>query len=184
MSTGLALEPTTATQRLEQSRALLRQAMQGKSKSRPANGEPPSAPEWLAKLQAIPVVSVLAEAVGSWWTQHPLRVAGQLATETALAVVQPLARRNPLGLALGALAVGALLAWTRPWRWVLKPALFAGLWSQLLSKGIANLPLKSWLAAMGGAASQRPVARASSTQNPGGGPGSGTPAHGATSARP
>ncbi len=166
MSADLHLAQTTATQRLEHSRALLRQAMQGRSKNHPASGVPLSAPQWLDKLKSIPVVTVLVEAIGSWWTQHPLRVAGQLAAETALAVVQPLARRNPLGLALGALAVGALLAWTRPWRWVLKPALFAGLSSQLLSRGIANLPLKSWLAAMGAATSQKPPAQATATPSP------------------
>ena len=159
MSAGLALAETTATERLENSRALLRQAMQGKTKSHPATGTRPSAPEWVAHLKSIPVVTVLVEAITSWWMQHPLRVASQLAVETTRAVVQPLARRNPVGLALGALALGALVAWTRPWRWVLKPALFAGLSSQLLSRGIANLPLKSWLAALGAATSQRPPAQ-------------------------
>jgi hypothetical protein len=163
VSTALALAESTATERLESSRALLRQAMQGRSKNNPAAGTPASAPEWLTQLKAIPMVSVLVEAVGSWWMQHPLRVASQLAAETTLAVVQPLARRNPLGLVLGALALGALVAWTRPWRWVLKPALFAGLWSQLLSKGIAHLPLKSWLAALGAVTSQRPPAQAPAT---------------------
>lgn len=159
MSTTLALSETTATERLENSRALLRQAMQGKAKSNLSTGTRPSAPEWVAHLKSIPVVTVLVEAVSSWWMQHPLRVASQLAAETTMAVVQPLARRNPLGLALGALAMGALLVWIRPWRWVLKRALFAGLSSQLLSRGIANLPLKSWLAALGAATSQRPPAQ-------------------------
>lgn len=156
MSAGLALVPTTATERLEHSRALLRQALQGRSKNTASGGTQPTAPAWVAHLKSIPVVTVLVEAVSSWWMQHPLRVASQLAAETTMAVVQPLARRNPLGLALGALALGALLAWTRPWRWVLKPALFAGLSSQLLSRGIAHLPLKSWLAALAEATSQRP----------------------------
>jgi hypothetical protein len=159
VNAGLALAETTATERLENSRALLRQAMQGKTKSHPDTGTRPLAPEWVAHLKSIPVVTVLVEAITSWWMQHPLRVASQLAAETTRAVVQPLARRNPVGLALGALALGALVAWTRPWRWVLKPALFAGLSSQLLSRGIANLPLKSWLAALGAATSQKPPAQ-------------------------
>ncbi|BDT66617.1 hypothetical protein os1_07800 [Comamonadaceae bacterium OS-1] len=159
MSAALDLAETTATERLENSRALLRQAMQGKTKKTSSGGTRRPAPAWLADLKSIPVITVLVEAVSSWWMQHPLRVASQLAAETTLAVVQPLARRNPLGLALGALALGALLAWTRPWRWVLKPALFAGLTSQLLSRGIANLPLKSWLAALGAATSQPPPAQ-------------------------
>ncbi len=95
------------------------------------------------------MLTVLVEAVSSWWMQHPLHVASTLVVDTTRAVVQPLARRNPMGLVVGALLVGGLLAWSRPWRWVLKPALFAGLWSQLLSKGIAHVPLESWLAALG-----------------------------------
>nr|WP_315187458.1 hypothetical protein [uncultured Albidiferax sp.] len=179
MSAGLVLAETTATERLENSRALLRQAMQSRSKSHSATEPRPSAPEWLTKLKAIPVVTVLAEAVSGWWMQHPLRVASQLAAETARAVVQPLARRNPLGLAVGALALGALVAWTRPWRWVLKPALFAGLSSQLLSRGIANLPLKSWLSAVGAATSPAPAA----THNPEGGSSSEPPADAASASR-
>ena len=93
--------------------------------------------------------------------QHPLRVASQLAVETTSALVQPLAKRNPLGLVLGALVVGGILVWARPWRWLLKPALFAGLWSQLLSKGIAHLPLESWLAALVSVPRQKPSAHAS-----------------------
>ena len=147
MSTPLAAPASTATERLEQSRARLRQALRG----RPSGTESPPqpTPAWRVYLQSIPVLTVLVEAVSSWWMQHPLRVASTLVVDTTRAVVQPLARRNPMGLVVGALLVGGLLAWSRPWRWVLKPALFAGLWSQLLSKGIAHVPLESWLAALG-----------------------------------
>nr|WP_315429471.1 hypothetical protein [uncultured Albidiferax sp.] len=96
-------------------------------------------------LRSIPLANVLFEAIGSWWTQHPLRIACILAADTTKAIVQPMARRNPLGVALGALLLGGLLVWGRPWRWILKPALFAGLSTQLLSKGIAHLPLQSWM---------------------------------------
>lgn len=147
MNTALATASPSAVERLEQSRAVLRQALRGTP--RPTGGARKPVAAWRAHLQSIPVATVLVEAVSSWWKQHPLRVASTLVVDTTRAVVQPLARRNPMGLVAGALLVGGLLAWSRPWRWVLKPALFAGLWSQLLSKGIAHVPLESWLAALG-----------------------------------
>lgn len=156
MSTDIALPTTPATERLVQSRALLRQALQAKPGNRTTSGARKPPPKWLDDLKSIPLVTVLLEALGSWWMQHPLRVASQMAVETTSAIVQPLAKRNPLGLVVGALVVGGILAWGRPWRWILKPALFAGLWSQLLSKGIAHLPLESWLAALVSVPKKRP----------------------------
>jgi hypothetical protein len=152
MSTTLTTT-ATATERLEKSRTLMRQALRGTHSRTDTPHKPP--PAWRAHLQSIPVLTVLVEAVSSWWMQHPLRVASNLVANTTRAVVQPLALRNPMGLVLGALLVGGLLAWSRPWRWVLKPALFAGLWSQLLSKGIAHVPLESWLAALGSLIGQK-----------------------------
>ncbi|WP_367849329.1 hypothetical protein [Rhodoferax sp. WC2427] len=166
MSAGAMLATTSATERLENSRALLRQALQGKAKSRPASGASDPAPEWLAGLKSIPLVTVLVEAVSSWWMQHPLRIASLVAVDTARVVVQPLARSNPLGLVAGALVLGAVVAWARPWRWVLKPAMLAGLWPQLLSKGIAHLPMESWLDALASVARQRPAAQTSATPPP------------------
>ena len=148
MSTKLEVPTTTATKRLVQSRAMLRQAMLSPPVSRTSPGVRRWTPEWLEKLKSIPLVTVLTETLASWWMQHPLRVASLLGAETASALVQPLARRNPLGLALASLAVGGLLVWGRPWRWIVKPALFAGIWPQLLSKVMAHLPLASWLAAL------------------------------------
>lgn len=144
----MAVPTSTATERLVQSRALLREAMQKTPSKQTSPGARNPLSGWLNSLKSIPVVTVLAEALGSWWTAHPLRVASHMAVDTTRALVLPLARRHPLGLALGALALGGLVVWARPWRWILKPALFAGLWSQLLSKGIAHLPLESWLAAL------------------------------------
>lgn len=101
-------------------------------------------------------MTVLVEAISSWWQRHPLRVVTLIAKNTTRVAVQPLARRNPLGLAIGALALGAFVVWARPWRWILKPAIFAGLLPQLLSKGIAHLPLESWLAAISSGAWKMP----------------------------
>ncbi|WP_394787258.1 hypothetical protein [Rhodoferax sp.] len=151
MSALLPSAENAAIDRLVLSRALLRQALEGNRPSRRNEAErfvDGESPAWLENLKSIPVVNVLAEAISGWWMQHPLRIASLLATDTAKAVVLPMAQRNPMGLALAALLIGGMVVWSRPWRWLLKPALFAGLWSQLLSKGIAHLPIHSWMATL------------------------------------
>ena len=77
--------------------------------------------------------------------RHPLRLATRVGADAANAVIQPMAQRNPLGLILGAAALGAVVAWTRPWRWVLKPALLAGFLPQVISKVITHAPATSWV---------------------------------------
>ncbi len=133
----------TASDRLALSRERLRQAMRDSSEplaeaSNQRAGE--SAAAWLDSLKSIPGAS---EAVSSWWTQHPLRIATMVAAGAAKAVVQPMAKRDPLGVVLGALLLGGLLAWSRPWRWLLKPALFAALLPQLFYKVLADVPVQS-----------------------------------------
>jgi hypothetical protein len=136
-------------ERLALSRERLRLAMRGRSASRagasPADG---SASSLLANLKTIPGTGLLIEAVAQWWAQHPLRLASMVAAEAAGAVVRPMARRNPLGLMLGALLVGGLLAWSRPWRWLLTPALLAGLVPQVFSRLMALVPPQSWMAVL------------------------------------
>jgi len=103
---------------------------------------------WLDGLKSIPAANVVIEAVCSWWAQHPWRIGSVLASETVKAVVQPMAQRHPLGLVAGALLLGGVLAWTRPWRLILTPALLAGLLPQLLSKAVAQIPAQSWMAVL------------------------------------
>ena len=71
-----------------------------------------------------------------------------VAADSTKGVLQPMAQKNPLGLVFGALVLGGLLAWSRPWRWLIKPALFAGLLPQLVSKALAHVPSRSWLAVL------------------------------------
>ncbi len=139
----------TASDQLASSRERLRQAMRNTSaapggSSTQRAGRPAMA--WLDGLKAIPGASVVIEAVSSWWAQHPLRIAGLVAVGGATGVLQPLAQRHPLGLVLGALLAGGLFAWSRPWRWILTPALFAGLLPQLFSRALAHVPPGSWMA--------------------------------------
>jgi hypothetical protein len=53
-------------------------------------------------------------------------------------LLRPTARRHPLGLVAGAVLVGGLLAWSRPWRWDFRPVLFNGLCQQLVRDAVAQ----------------------------------------------
>lgn len=135
--TNAALSPV---ERLVLTRERLRLALQG------ADDKPPStdAPgvSWLGSLADIPGAGALIAAATRWWAQHRLRLVGKAISDTAKAVVQPLAQRHPLALVLGALLLGGLLAWSRPWRWFLTPALFAGLLPRLLATLLEPQPPK------------------------------------------
>lgn len=77
-----------------------------------------------------------------------MRLATLVATDAAKTLVRPLAQRNPLGLVLGALVVGGVLAWVKPWRGIIKPALFAGLLPQIISRAMAQVPVESWMSVL------------------------------------
>lgn len=111
---------------------------------------------------------MVADALRDWWSQHPWRVAGTVAADAVKAGLQPVAQRHPIALVLGAVVVGGLIVWARPWRGILRPALLAGLLPQLMSKAMEHLPVESWLAVLSSLAKQPaakpPSAPASSPQ--------------------
>ena len=122
---------------------------------------------WLENVKSIPGAAALLGAVRSWWTQHPLHLAGSVVVDGVKAAAQPIARRHPIVLMLGALLVGALLARSRPWRWLLEPALIAALLPQLLPKAMTRGPSFSWLSVLTSLASQQPaVAPKAATPGP------------------
>lgn len=88
------------------------------------------------------------DAVKDWWAAHPLHVAGVVAADAAKTLIGPVAQRHPIALVAGALLLGGVLVWAKPWRGILKPALLAGLLPQLLSKAMAVVPVESWLAVL------------------------------------
>lgn len=133
----------TACERLVLSRERLRLALQQGASggaARPGPGadtrQGPSA--WLQNLAALPGAGIVIDAVRAWWAKHPLRLAGQVGAEAVRSVLQPVARNHPLALVLGALLLGGVLAWTRPWRWILRPAWFTGLWPELFLQTLAH----------------------------------------------
>jgi hypothetical protein len=141
---------TTAVQRVALSRERLRQAMQTTSAPSGASapgGSTTASANLFDALKSIPGAGIFLDAVNTWWAQHPLHTAGLVATGAAKAIVQPMAQKNPFGLMIAMVLLGAMVAWKKPWRWLLTPALFAGLLPQLVSKFVTHMPLEAWLAA-------------------------------------
>lgn len=148
-------ELTIMADRLAESRGRLRQAMEiiAKPPQRASSGGSSSlfgatGTAWLDSLKSVPGINIIVDAVNSWWMRHPLRLASGVASDAASAALRPLAQKNPVALVLGALVFGAFVAWTRPWRWIARPALLAGLFPQVLSKVIAHAPVSSWMSVL------------------------------------
>ena len=148
--------------RLELSRARLRLAMTPP----PAPARSQTAHSWLDRLTAWPILDDVAASLRQWWSAHPLRPVGLVAGEAAGAVMRPVALRHPYALVLGAAAVGGALAWARPWRWLLRSTLFAGLVPQLASRVASSLPLESWMSTVGAMMSAPPKRRAAPAAPP------------------
>lgn len=118
----------SASHRLAQSRRRLHQAV-----TMSASHEKP--------LTAPGLATGLAKgAIHEWWAHHPLRLVSDVTIDAARAVVQPVAQRHPVVLVVGAAAVGALLVWSQPWRWLLTPALLAGLLPKVISHALNSTP--------------------------------------------
>lgn len=139
--------PSTALARLALSRELLRKSLC----ERPAGDGTAGLAGLFSGAKSMPGAALLFELSKTWWRQQPLAGAVKVS-------LLPLARRHPLALVCGAAALGGLLVWARPWRWV-KPALLAGLAQQLLSKALSGASLEACLAAFG-AMTQAPPAPA------------------------
>ena len=131
-----------ALQRLAISRERMRAHLHEASSPDRGEGEGKSHPV-LDALMSIPGAGIVVEAVRGWWSQHPLHLATLVAADATRTLVRPFARRNPFVLVAGAVAVGGLIFWLKPWRGFLRPALLAGLLPQLVSQSATGVKARS-----------------------------------------
>lgn len=147
---GKPADVPEALQRLIHSRNELRMAMLPAPPSATAAPHTGSGVAHLAeqltdKVRSLPGANVIVDAIRLWWAKHPLNLVGRVGAEAARRYTAPVAERNPVGLLLGAVAAGALLALLRPWRWLLRPALFAGLIPAIAFRALKEVPAASLL---------------------------------------
>ncbi len=81
----------------------------------------------LRQLKGQPGAHLLLRSVKQMWEKNPWHVLGQSAVEAAGIVLTPVAKRSPVALVAGAFAIGAAVYFARPWRFVTKNSLLAGL---------------------------------------------------------
>ena len=102
-------------------------------------------PGWMDALRSDPAARVVIEALTLWWTRQPWHRSAALVGDSIRRLLMPAAQRNPLGLVLGACALGATLMLVKPWRWISVPALAAGLLPALIAKLAVLVQPLSWL---------------------------------------
>ena len=138
---------TSASERLADSRQRLRIALlQSVSGNRVSDMLPSgSSPQWVEQLKGMPVIGSAVRSLDAWWAQTPLNAASTTVFYSANTVARPIAARHPFYVVMVAALAGAVLARSRPWRWILKPALFAGLAMRLSSNLVTRVPLQSWI---------------------------------------
>jgi len=145
------LKPLSPVERLAQSRERLRQYMlrgdgrhEARRRTAAARAEGSLASR-LDRLRAMPVVGVIIDAISAWWSNHPLRPAATLAEGVVRDAVAPLTRKHPIVVLAAAFFAGAAVVWFKPWRFFGKSALFAGLFSQIVSRAVTQVPWESVL---------------------------------------
>lgn len=162
----------TPVERLELSRARMRVFLERRKPEAGAGGafSPGNIGRkmsaWAGEMRGNPLLGAVVDAVHNWWSTHPLHAVGQMAGDAVEDLAVPWIRRYPLAVAGGALALGAIAARFRPWRWLGRPALFAGLTSQIAAQLMTHAPLEFLLDTFTKFAKPRPASAGPSTQAP------------------
>jgi hypothetical protein len=100
----------------------------------------------LATLTALPLLGPLIDSAMTWWAEHPLHAVVDLFSRPNPSADEPLTQRHPWAMLLGAAAVGALLMWTRPWRFaLLRRAVYAGLLPQMVTTLLSRVSTEGLL---------------------------------------
>lgn len=161
--------PAAAKMRLELSRQKLSAAMQ------PAPEPPPSVSArtrssrvepFMQKLHEVPWFAEVLSSVQAWWQQHPLRPISRVAGEASQAVITPIAKRSPWSFVAVSAVVGAGLAYSRPWRWIFRSAIFAGLLPQIAKRVVRRIPVESLVSMASTLMSKRAASPMRSVQTP------------------
>ena len=144
---GTVSATTNASERLEDSRQRLRIALLQSTNGKRVTDTMSrgSSALWVEQLKSMPVIGSAVRSLDTWWAQTPLNAATATVFYSANTVAKPIASRHPFYVVMVAAVAGAVLARTRPWRWILKPALFAGLAVRLSSNLVTRVPLQSWI---------------------------------------
>lgn len=148
-----------ALERLALSREHLREAMTPRKAADPdASGFVGAlAGRAAEKIREIPIGSALLDIIQAWWIRHPLHRYGAVALDMTRQFARPAAQRNPLGLVLGAVIAGALLAVLRPWRLLLRPAFLLGFVPAIVARVLREVPLESIIDKAMNPAARRPT---------------------------
>lgn len=136
-----------ALQRMQDSRNCIRGALTSSpvGQSNAAAHPPSKVGDLMVTLRAIPATRVLMDAIGSWWVMQPVGKIVTLGAAATTTLMRPVAQRHPFTLVLSALAFGGVLAWSKPWRWLLRPTPLAH-WLPRFAAGVAaQVPLSVWV---------------------------------------
>lgn len=130
----------SALERLARSREKVSRWLDADAHARnpPGRSNANAAPRWLQSLRSNPLAAIAIDALAEWWTHHPLHTSARVAEAAARGAIAPLAQSHPVAVLGTAAFAGALLVWSRPWRWLLRPAFVLGVASQIASRALSR----------------------------------------------
>ncbi len=151
---------TEACVRLAQTRAAVRLAIRDlEQPAMPVHPAPSTG--WMQslwrRLKETPATRTVVQGVDDWANHSALPGIAVMAADAANAALRPIAQRTPLRLVLVAAAVGGMLAWSRPWRRIVTPALMAAVLPRLVSQILQRGPRPPWMTLLAALADRKPA---------------------------
>ncbi len=150
---ALARDPTKtnddAAERLGASRQALRRALLTIAHPLPqpslfADGIGKVGDRLLDRIKSLPMAPAFLEGLSTWWRRHPLQRAANVADAASRQLLGPVARRKPGAVVLIATGAGILLAYGKPWRWVLRPSKLFGAVTQVARAALRGPSATAW----------------------------------------